>query len=78
MSFAKMKKQANSNSVIMFVFLVAALLLASACATGGKYMTETERISAFKEGKALVTFLRPSKLGAAIPFHSISGTVMYS
>ncbi len=51
------------------------LLLASGCATGGKYMTNAEPIVSPPEGKALVTFVRPSNFGGAISFGLWDGDI---
>ena len=68
MRVAKTRKQMSSGFVRMLALFVLTLLLTSGCATGGKYMTEANRISGPGQGKALVTFIRPSGLGSAISF----------
>jgi len=73
MRVAKMRKPMDSSFVRMLALFVLTLLLTSGCATGGKYMTEADRISGPEQGKALVTFVRPSTLGAAIRFRIWDG-----
>lgn len=68
MRVAKTRKQMNSRLIRMLALFVLSLLLTSGCATGGKYMTEANRISGPEQGKALVTFVRPSGFGSAISF----------
>lgn len=68
MRVAKTRKQMNSGFIRMLALFVLTLLLTSGCATGGKYMTEASRISGPEQGKALVTFVRPSSFGGAISF----------
>ena len=50
------------------VLLVGVMLMASGCDGGGSLMTRAERISDPPQGKALVTFVRPSAAGGAIAF----------
>jgi hypothetical protein len=47
---------------------VLAPLLASGCASGGKYMTGAKLIVGPQQGKAVVTFIRPSRIGSAVKF----------
>ncbi len=68
MRIAKTRKQMNSGFVRMLALFALPLLLTSGCATGGKYMTKANRISGPEQGKALVTFVRPSGFGGAISF----------
>jgi hypothetical protein len=68
MRIAKASKQMNSIFVRMLALFVLTLLLTSGCATGGKYMTKANRMSEPEQGKALVTFVRPSGFGGAISF----------
>ena len=77
MRVAKKRKQMNSRLIRMLALFVLTLLLTSGCATGGKYMTEANRISGPEQGKALVTFVRPSGFGSAIS-RSDFGTVIRS
>lgn len=73
MRVAEMRKQMNSSFIRMMALFVLTLLLTSGCATGGKYMTKADRISGPEQGKALVTFIRPSVVGAAIRFRLWDG-----
>ena len=68
MRAAREKDLLMSSPRAMMALLVLMPLLASACATGGKYMTEAQPISAPEPEKALVTFIRPSSFGGAISF----------
>jgi hypothetical protein len=68
MRIVRKKKLFMSSTRRMMPLLALMSLMASGCATGGKYMSEATPIFAPEHEEALVTFIRPSSFGGAISF----------
>ncbi|UCG47402.1 MAG: hypothetical protein JSU94_18160 [Phycisphaerales bacterium] len=68
MKTATVRRQTSSRAATMLGLFVLMPLLASGCASGGKYMTSAKLITRPQQGKAVVTFIRPSIVGSAVSF----------
>lgn len=68
MRIAKTGKRMSLNAIGMLILLGLTPLFTSGCSSAGSFMIETKPISEPKQGKALVTLIRPSRLGGAIAF----------